>query len=265
MSTLYGPRMYYSLFGIRGLVVGARARIFSVPLTIAVAVPGIAHPVHLRVRTTDVALFREIFLHGIYEANFCEEPQVVVDAGANIGLSSVFYANKFPNARIVAVEPEPSNYEMLQKNTAPYPNVIAVHAALWKENCNLSVYDPGTGNTTFRTQPSAGKNTPVVGVTLDKLMMDYGIDRIDLLKMDIEGAESDVFEHPSQWIDRVGAIAVEVHDWIHSGSSAIVRSATRDFPFQWQDRETDYFSRRRPVNGAAADAPRIRLRILSVC
>src|ERR1700676_1341600 len=127
MSTLYGPRMYYSLFGIRGLVVGARSKVFSTPLTIAVAVPGIVHPVHLRVRTTDVAVCREIFLKGMYESDFCGEPRGVVAAGANIGLSSVFYAKKFPNARIIAIEPESSNYEMLQKNTAPYLNVTAVH------------------------------------------------------------------------------------------------------------------------------------------
>ena len=150
MNVLYGPRMYYSLFGVRGLVTGARARLSPAPIIMAVAVPRLAHPVYLRARTTDVALCREIFLDGLYEAEFCEAPRVIVDAGANIGLSSVFYANEFPEARIIAIEPEASNYEMLLKNIAPYPGITPVHAALWKENGTLNLCDTGAGNTTFQ-------------------------------------------------------------------------------------------------------------------
>jgi FkbM family methyltransferase len=72
-------------------------------------------------------------------------PPVIIDAGANVGLCAVFYANRFPDARIIAIEPEPSNYEMLKKNTAPYPNITTVHAALWKENGPLRLFDTGEG------------------------------------------------------------------------------------------------------------------------
>ena len=248
MNRLYGPRMYYSLFGPRGLVVGARARLLSKPITLAVAVPCIAHPVYLRARTTDVALCQEILLQGLYEAEFREAPRVIVDAGANAGLSSVFYANKFPKAKVIAVEPEPSNYEMLLKNAAPYPGITPVHAALWKENGTLNLFDTGGGNTTFQVTGAAGANrTPGTGrvpaVTLEKLMIDYGLDRIDLLKMDVEGAEKEIFEHSSPWIDRVGLIAVELHDWIRSGSSESVRLAAKEFPFEQQRGDVTYFAR----------------------
>lgn len=248
MNRLYGPRMYYSLFGPRGLVVGARARLSSKPITLAVAVPCIAHPVYLRARTTDVALCQEILLQGLYEGEFREAPRVIVDAGANAGLSSVFYANKFPHSRIIAVEPEPSNYEMLLKNTAPYPGITPVHAALWKENGTLNLFDTGAGNTTFRVAETAdSKGTHGAGrvraVTLEKLMADYGLERIDLLKMDVEGAEKEIFEHSSAWIDRVGLIAVELHDWIRSGSSERVRLAAREFPFEQQRGDVTYFAR----------------------
>ena len=75
MNRLHGPRMYYSLFGLRGLVVGARARLLSKPITLTVAVPCIAYPVYLRARTTDVALCHEILLHGLYEAEIREAPE----------------------------------------------------------------------------------------------------------------------------------------------------------------------------------------------
>jgi len=264
MDSLYGPRMYYSLFGPRGLLVGARARLSSAPIVMTVAVPGLLYPLYLRARTTDVSLCREIFLNNAYDSDFFESPQVtphaappampqvIIDAGANVGLSAVFYANRFPDARIIAIEPEPSNYEMLKKNTAPYPNITTVHAALWKENGALRLLDTGGGNTTFQVdeinQLSATEERGVVrAVTLEKLMEQFGIAYIDYLKMDVEGAEKEIFEHAAPWIDRVGTIAVELHDGMRSGCSESVRQAAKGFPYQWRRGEITYFARKERV------------------
>ena len=256
MDSLYGPRMYYSLFGPRGLLVGARARLSSAPIVMTVAVPGVLYPVYLRARTTDVSLCREIFLNDAYEGDFAEPPQsvsrVIIDAGANVGLSAVFYANRLPDARIIAIEPEPSNYEMLQKNTAPYANITTVHAALWMENGPLRLFDTGAGNTAFqvgdtRKASGAEERGVVQAVTLEKLMEQFGIAYIDYLKMDVEGAEKEIFEHAAPWIDRVGAIAVELHDGMRSGCSESVRLAAKDFPYQWQRGEITYFARKERV------------------
>jgi FkbM family methyltransferase len=261
MDSLYGPRMYYSLFGPRGLLVGARARLSSAPIVMTVAVPGVLYPVYLRARTTDVSLCREIFLNNAYDSDFAEPPQgsphaaaasmprVIIDAGANVGLSAVFYANRFPNARIIAIEPEPSNYEMLKKNTAPYPNITTVHAALWKENGPLRLFDTGAGNTAFqvgdmRKVSGAEERGVVQAITLEKLMEQFGITYIDYLKMDVEGAEKEIFEHATPWIDRVATIGVELHDWMRSGCSESVRLAAKDFPHQWQRGEITYFARK---------------------
>jgi FkbM family methyltransferase len=273
--------MYYSLFGARGLLVGARAKLSCASITLVVAAPRLNHPIYLRVRTTDVALCREIFLNEAYGSEFREAPRVVVDVGANIGLSAVFYAHKFPNARIIAVEPEPSNYEMLRKNTAPYPNIRPVRAALWKENGEVSIFDPGAGNTTFQVRDAdelsatdgAGR---VQAMTLGKLMADYQLDCIDLLKLDVEGAEKEIFEHSAPWIDRVGMIAVELHDWIRGGCSESVRLAAKDFPFEWHRGEITYLARRehtvdlghvhgRPGDQCRRAGPRFPLKILHTC
>lgn len=264
MESLYGPRMYYSLFGPRGLLVGARARLSSAPVVMTVAVPGLLYPLYLRARTTDVSLCREIFLNNAYDSDFFEPPHgtpqaapagmptVMIDAGANVGLSAVFYANRFPDARIIAIEPEPSNYEMLKKNTAPYPNITTVHAALWKENGPLRLFDTGAGNTAFQVgetnQLSAVEERGVVpAFTLEKLMEQFGVAYIDYLKMDVEGAEKEIFEHAAPWIDRVGTIAVELHDGMRSGCSESVRLAAKDFPYQWQRGEITYFARKERV------------------
>ena len=85
----------------------------------------------------------------MYDSGFRPAPRVVVDAGANIGLSTVFFANKFPQAKIVAIEPEPSNFAMLRDNVAPYPNVTPVQAALWKEDRGARPVRYGEGQTSL--------------------------------------------------------------------------------------------------------------------
>jgi len=71
------------------------------------------------------------------QASVSTEPDVIVDAGANIGLASICFANKYANATIIAVEPEQSNFELLEENVAPYPNIVPVQAALWYEDSEV--------------------------------------------------------------------------------------------------------------------------------
>lgn len=249
MSFLAGPRLYYSLFGARGLLLGARARLLRRRIEVSVAVPGVRHPVFLRARTTDVAVCRDILLDSQYDWQFSKSPQVIVDAGANVGIASIFYANKYPDSRIIAIEPELSNFEMLRRNAAPYSNISPVHAALWMEDRQLQILDPGTGHTTFRVldshESSSRPKCPLIrGITLSTLLADFGIEYVDLLKLDIEGAEKEVFERSDSWIANVGVIAVELHDWIRSGCSQSVRMATKSFELEWRKGETTYFARK---------------------
>ncbi len=280
MNGLEGPRMYYSLFGLRGVLLGAKARALKRPIEVRVGVPGIAHPVHLRLRTTDVALCQEILLRGQYDWAFSETPKVIVDAGANIGMAAIFYANKFPESKIVAIEPEPSNFQILKKNAALYPNIITIHAALWKDDQRLDIFNPGAGNTTFRTRDADESRTAeghqmVRGVRVDTLMKDLGIGYVDLLKVDIEGSEKEVFKHSRGWIDEVGMLAVEIHDWIQSGCGDSVRMAARDFEFTCQKGETTYLVRKghaakslapeaAPSSARVLNSSKFPLRILQV-
>lgn len=136
---------------------------------------------------------------------------------------------------------------MLVRNTSSYEKVIPVRAAVWKENRDINICDPGTGHTAFRTQESGASVMRTAGaaqgITVDKIMADFDLERIDLLKLDIEGAEKDVFDHSQSWISRVGAIAVEVHDWILPGSTESVRSATREFKYEWRQDDVTFFAR----------------------
>lgn len=249
MAIIEGIRGTYTLFGFNGLVLVAKSRLSRKPLEVAVSMPGILHPVYLRLRTSDVLVFSQVFVIDQYNLESIKYPQVIVDAGANIGLTSVFYANKYPEARILAIEPESSNYEILKKNISPYPKIIAVHAGLWKDNKDLNVVDPGLGNYGFQTVDHRRSDRPdniesVSGVTIDKLMVDYEIEHIDILKIDIEGAEKEIFENASSWISRVGVIEVEMHDRLKTGCSRAVYGATKDFDYEFRKGETVFLVRR---------------------
>lgn len=240
-------RSYYSLFGVHGLALVAKSRILKRQIQVALSIPSFPHRLYLRLRTSDVALFSEVILGSQYEWDYCRLPETIVDVGANIGLASVFYTLKYPRARIFAIEPEQSNFELLVKNTAPYPNITPVRAALWQRDCELNLFDPGEGLWGYRTRELGASQLPksnlVRGLTMDTFMKTYNISYIDLLKIDIEGSEKEVFEHPSTWINRVGAIAIELHDRFKSGCSDCVSRATKDFQEKFCHGETTFILR----------------------
>jgi FkbM family methyltransferase len=235
-------RDYWRVFGPRGPLLAASAKFMPRPMTRRLTPPGARHAVTLRIGTSDVPTFREVFRQEGYRLSLRTAPRVIVDAGANIGLTSVYLATRFPQARIVAVEPEASNFALLTANTRPYPSVSVVQAALWNENTPIDVIDPGKGKWGFQTRRNEDDAVgPAVervpGVTVDALMRAHAIDFIDVLKVDIEGAEREVFADPSAWIDRVGIIVIELHERLKSGCNRSVYCATNGFDVEWMQRE----------------------------
>ena len=176
-------------------------------------VPGIEHPVTIRLRTSDHRVFGDIFQRHEYLFD-PPPPETIVDAGANIGLASVYFANRWPHARIIAVEPDPENFEILQENVKFYHNIIPVQAAVWKKNARLNLFDPGGGSWAMQTKVAS--DGCVEGLTIPEIMRRFDLTRIDILKMDIEGAEKEVFKHHEEWISHVGSIAIETHDRFHA-------------------------------------------------
>jgi FkbM family methyltransferase len=252
MSALEAIRSYYSLFGSHGVLLGAKARLLRRSTEAIVEVPGIRSPVHVRLRTTDLSTLRQVLVIAEYDCEFSRPIRVIVDAGANIGLTSVYYANKYPEATIIAIEPEPSNYRMLEENTAPYPNVTLVRGALWKSEKEISILDPGVGHYGFQTRDepesdNANRRGRVAGITVDKLMQRYSIDHIDILKLDIEGAEKEVFETSFTWINKVGVIIVELHDRFKIGCSRSVYEAVKEFNSEFRKGETVFLAKKEYV------------------
>lgn len=213
---------------------------------------GYTAPFVLRAGGSDVLTFHQVIADNGYAMPFelDAEPSVIVDAGANIGLSSVWYANLFPKARILAIEPEPDNFEQLRRNTAAYPNVTAVRAALWPTTGEVRLSDPRTGSFGFRVEdPHAAAVSSEDGedlvptVTIPQLVAEHELPTIDILKVDIEGAERALFEGETPWLDLVQVIAIELHDRFEPGCGPAFDAATKDFVIR-ETRGDETFVRR---------------------
>lgn len=180
----------------------------------------------LRPGKSDVHVFEGVFLAREYAFDLKGVvPKVILDVGANIGATTVFFATRFPDARIIALEPEKGNFDLLQENTRDLPNVTAVQAALWSRRTQLSVTNPEADawSYTFVDGDVAKDGEQYQAVSLRDLMDTYSFDTIDILKMDIEGGEKDLFEgdaHP--WLSQTRILVIELHDRKRSGCSRAV-------------------------------------------
>jgi FkbM family methyltransferase len=165
---------------------------------------------------------------------------VIVDAGAHIGMASISFVLRYPQAMVVAVEPEPTNFAALLRNVAPYKNIVPVKAALWEDDGEVwlgpsNVHPKGSFEIVDRGQ------VQVRAITIRSLMRELRIPSIDLLKLDIEGAEKEVFE-TCDWIESVGTIAIELHDRVKPGCRAAMQAAARNFRFEDRGAVTFGFS-----------------------
>jgi FkbM family methyltransferase len=193
----------------------------------------LAHPIRLRPHTSDLAVFWQIFCRGDYDFALPIEPCTVIDGGANVGCFSVLMANRYPAARILAVEPAASNFALLRRNTAAYPNIHAVHCGLWNRDTRLAVVDVGLGEWGLQvTEAAAEEPRAIQSISIGGLMAQHGLSKIDLLKLDVEGAEEAIFESGYEcWLPRTKVIVIELHEYVCAGSSAAFWRAIRRYPY----------------------------------
>lgn len=193
-----------------------------------IAIPGIKTSFARRPIREDNALVQSILGRGLENSeyrlppikNF--QPKLILDCGGNIGCAAVYFANKYPTAQIYSIEPEKDNFQLLTFNTKSYENVHPIQSALWDRETLLRVEDRGYGKWGFMTfettanDPAAFKTT-----TVGKLLAESGFDEIDLLKVDIEGAEKEVFAAPDvdEWLPKVKVLVIELHDRMKRGCS----------------------------------------------
>jgi FkbM family methyltransferase len=184
------------------------------PITVAVRMRSFGpEPLYLRSHTSDISVLNEQLISHGYESVLPHTvgAQTIIDLGANTGIVARWLLARHGGARIVSVEPAAENLEILHLNL----DVMGARAAI-VEQCIGGVARPvsiGTTNGSWAyhmDEAEAGEANSAV-VTMDAVLADHGVDRIDLLKSDTEGAEWEMFEHCEGWIERVQSIVIELH------------------------------------------------------
>lgn len=182
---------------------------------------------HFRSSVADREVCRQVFVNREYALTGfarsaelaqlyvrCDRP-LIVDAGANIGAASVWLALTYPKATILAVEPDKHNYELLRRNTTGFPSILPVNAAIASTSGTLHLWDPGQGAWAYRTSSvRIADSYPVPAMTIDELLGDFADHSPFILKIDIEGAESELFSRHSYHFDRFPIVTIELHDWM---------------------------------------------------
>jgi FkbM family methyltransferase len=201
-------------------------------------------PIWLRPGSPDIGTFEHVFVWEGYRIELPFVPQTILDLGGNVGLASVWFAEQYPEARIVAVEPDPENFGVLLKNSESRESIFGIHAAVGARDGMSKCENPSALSHSFRfVEADSDGNIRVLSVKSIMAMAKAMLP--DLVKIDIEGAEQALFADDSslgEWLPHTRAIAVEIH-------SAAARSTIEQaLPVaEWQHRqcgETDFFVRR---------------------
>jgi FkbM family methyltransferase len=189
------------------------------PIVVSVDLRTLGPAVRLRSHTTDISVLKELLVGNSYEPLPAgRDVGTVLDLGANVGLSFRWLRSRYPDARFVCVEPDPGNLQILRANVRAVDPDAVIHEACVGGRVRQVSLVGGAGEWGYRMSdldepeddgPGAGGDVDVV--TMDALLEASGVDRVGVLKCDIEGAEAEVFADCRSWIDRVDAMSVECH------------------------------------------------------
>ena len=195
-------------------------------------IPGLKENVLIRRKSSDFLVFEEIFIDECYKISPCGEIKYIVDAGANIGLAALYFMWQFPNVKIICIEPESANFTLLKKNTQNYSNVIRYKAGLWNKKGFLKITNSKDESWAFMVEEISIQEGNLRTVTIEDILAENPTDRIDIIKIDIEGSEKEVFEKNIDWVEKTKYLIVEIHEDTRIGAKKSVMSALKNFEHQ---------------------------------
>ena len=213
----------------------------------SIRVRGLAQPISIRGKTSDTWVLNTIIVCREYSGFVPNRPKRILDGGANIGLATLYWNQLFPEAEIVAVEPDPENFKLLQKNTQHLEKVSLIHGGLWSRRTKLSVRHPDAEK--YAISVVEDENGTIEAHSISSIMQNKGWDWIDVVKLDVEGSEVSILaENSEHWIDNICTLIIEIHQDIAPESARVLFKAfaEQDFHLTWRGenlvlkRETDH-------------------------
>jgi FkbM family methyltransferase len=161
---------------------------------------------------------------------------LIIDAGGYIGTAAIKFSKMYPHAKVITIEPSEENFAILQENIKPFKNISAVKAALVAANRvgGTKLLDRGQGQWGFTIVknpldgPDAAEINIVETITLAEIAKSHHETNIGILKLDIEGAEKEIFDHAGEQLKNVFSIFVELHDRVVLGCSESFKRFSED-------------------------------------
>jgi FkbM family methyltransferase len=192
-------------------------------------------PVHIRAGDSDIAAVRQVFGRRDYDISGYSKAwgriqqryneilaqgatPVIVDAGANIGTATIWFKSRYPEAAVVAIEPDPGNAAVLRMNASALKNIHVMEAAIGSERGFVELVTPGLSWAVQTERAQSG--IPIVTIDDALAQVPGGVPFI--AKIDIEGFEADLFSTNLDWIGQMASVIIEPHDWMLQGQYSSV-------------------------------------------
>jgi len=168
---------------------GTRNKMFKIELK------QIQSPFFIRGASSDVLMLRDFFLEDDY-VKTVDNAKIIIDTGANIGAATVLFKNRYPKARVIALEPDEDNCRLFIKNTRYYSDVHLIRGGLHNSSGKkMYIINPDAGECGYRLKEKEDDASDGLdSYSINQLMQMFQIDQIDIVKIDIEGGEKLVFE-----------------------------------------------------------------------
>ena len=156
-----------------------------------------------------IKTYKEIFITEIYKFSTNSAHPVILDCGANIGISTIYFAINYPSSNIHAFEPDENIFKLLKQNVIDnkFSNIYLYNDAVWNENCKLSFSDKSSEASQIDATGTSA--TKVNAIRLSVFLAKF--DKIDFLKMDIEGAEFNVIMDCASQLNKIENLFLEYH------------------------------------------------------
>lgn len=172
---------------------------------------------------TDQGVLSHLYKDGVRIVDSNSKPiRTILDCGANIGVETLRFRLHHPQAEIISVEADPDNFSLLAANCGDFPRITAVHGAVWSKDADVYLYRSPDGNPESSAVEEAGGGPAVRGYSINSLRMLRGWSQIDILKLDIEGAEYELFSGNMDWLQTVNCIVFEVPDSDKPGTLQLI-------------------------------------------
>jgi len=176
-----------------------------------------------RKESSDLQVFRQIFIDQEY-FNVVElfkrnqwPLNYLIDAGANVGYTSLYFLHHLPKCKVLALEPFGANFELCKQNLAPFPSATVINQGLWGSDSDLYLQSDFRDNQDWSMQYQSTKVAGANCIQASSMptILNLNPDTLpDFIKIDIEGGEFDVFNDKNDlsWLDQIKVLAIEIHD-----------------------------------------------------